>query len=97
MRQALSILIPLLAPTLLYLYFKSRSGTPALVAAKNAPWIWLSAGGIALATLILTVVALTSGAPAGSDYRPPRVVDGKVVPGELSPKSDSKPEGAAKP
>ena len=41
MRQALSILIPLLAPTLLYLYLKSRSGTPALVAAA------LGVGGVA--------------------------------------------------
>ena len=90
MRQALSILLPLLAPTLLYLYLKSRSGTPALVAARNAPRIWLAVAGTGLAALILSVIALTSGAPAGSDYRPPRMEDGKIVPGHLMPKDQEK-------
>ena len=47
MRQALSIILPLLAPTLIYLYLKNRGGTPARIAAKDAPWVWLAAAGMA--------------------------------------------------
>lgn len=86
MRQALSIILPLLAPTLVYIYLKSRGGTPISIAAKDAPWIWLAAAGVALAAALLTALALTSGGPTESTYRPARFEDGQVVPGEVVPR-----------
>lgn len=83
MRQALSVLLPLLAPTLIYIYLKTRQGTPISIAARNAPWIWLTGGGVLLAAAILATVALTSGEPTDSVYRPARFEDGKVVPGDV--------------
>lgn len=84
-RQALSIIVPLLAPTLIYLYLKNRSGTPYAIAAKDAPWVWLSAAGVAFAAILLTVWALTSGGATESIYEPARVEDGRVVPGRVVP------------
>jgi len=89
MRQALSILLPLLAPTLIYIYFKTRSGATALDAARNAPWVWLAGGGAVLAAALLTILALTSGAPSDAEYVPPHMENGRVVPGRLVPKDAS--------
>jgi len=84
MRNALSILIPLLAPTLLYLLLKRGQGHSPAIAAKNAPWIWLAGGGVALAAAVLSIWGLSTGAPPTSDYRPAQFKDGKVVSGELA-------------
>ncbi len=84
-RQALSILVPLLAPTLIYLYLKNRTGTPVAIAAKDAPWVWLSAAGVALAAVILGAWALTSGGSTESVYEPAHIEDGRVVPGRVVP------------
>ena len=99
MRQALTILLPLLAPTFLYIYLKNRKGTPIRVAAKDAPWVWLGAGGVALAAVLLTILALTSGGPTDSTYKPARFEDGRVVPGDIVPRDDAgKPtDGESKP
>lgn len=92
MRQALTIILPLLAPTIIYIYLKSRGGGSAKIAAKNAPWIWLGASGVALAALVLTIWALTTGEPTESTYQPARVEDGKVVPGRVVPRETDAPD-----
>jgi hypothetical protein len=99
MRQALTIILPLLAPTFLYIYLKTRSGTPIRVAAGDAPWVWLGAAGVGLAAILLTTLALTSGGPTDSTYRPARFEDGRVVPGDVVPRKDAErpADGAAKP
>ena len=85
-RQVLTIIIPILAPTLIYLFIKTRSGTPITIAAKDAPWVWLAAGGVTLAAAILVTWALTTGGDTSSTYQPAQVIDGKVVPGEIVPR-----------
>lgn len=93
MRQALAIILPLLAPTLIYLWLKSRGGTPARIAAKDAPWVWLAAAGIVFAAVVLSVWALTSGGPTESTYRPARFEDGRVVPGAVVPRDEPATDG----
>ena len=90
-KQILSVAIPLAAPTFLYLYFKSRGGTPVALAAKDAPWIWLAGGGVALAAAILGAWALLGGGEPNTAYKPARVIDGRVVPGEMIERDSGAP------
>jgi len=90
MRQALSILIPLLAPSLLYLYFKTRSGSPVRIAAKDAPWVWLLGAGIGLAAVGLIFWGLTSGGTPNAIYVPSQFKDGRVTSGKLIEKDEKK-------
>jgi hypothetical protein len=91
MRQALTIILPLLLPALIYLLIKSQKLGSFKLAARDAPWVWLSAGGVAFAAVVLVTWAWTSGAPADALYEPPTYEDGKLVPGKLiTPESSNK-------
>jgi ABC-type phosphate transport system auxiliary subunit len=87
-RVALTILLPLLLPTILYVLWAAAAGrrqpvgTSAL--GQGVPWLWLAAGGIILAAIMLIIVNVGVGAPEGT-YVPPHVVDGQVVPGHVLP------------
>ena len=89
MRQALTILLPLLAPTFFYIWLKSRNGDGVRKAMSEAPWAWLAGAGGALVAVLLVALTLTSGGPTDSVYRPARVVDGAVVPGAVVPRDDA--------
>lgn len=86
MRQALTIILPLLAPALIYIWLKSRNGAGVRAAMNSAPWPWLAGAGALLVCVLLVALALTSGGPPDSVYRPAQVIDGKVVPGEVVPR-----------
>lgn len=86
MRQALTILLPLLAPTLIYIWLKSRNGAGVRAAVEDAPWMWLAVAGGVFVGVIVVALALTSGGPTDSVYQPARVIDGQVVPGEVVPR-----------
>jgi hypothetical protein len=90
MRQVLSILIPLLAPSLLYLYFKTRSGSPVRIAAKDAPWVWLVGVGISLVAVGLIVWGLTSGGTPTAKYVPSQFKDGRITSGKFIEKDEKK-------
>jgi hypothetical protein len=45
--------------------------------------IWLTAAAVALLIAGSIYLAQHTGAPAGSDYVPPRMEDGKLVPGHI--------------
>jgi hypothetical protein len=91
MRNALTILLPLLAPTILYFILKQKVGASPSIAAKDAPWVWLGGIGMLLAAVLMTAWALFSGGPAGSSYERTRFEDGKVIPGRIIPPDASKP------
>jgi hypothetical protein len=90
MRRLLTILIPLLLPTLLYFGYiwlgRRRAGpTPsAAPSARDVPWLWLGIAGLLLLAVTLAASALYGGAVPGSRYQPPRLIDGQVQPGEFS-------------
>ncbi len=83
---------PLVLPTAVYAawiaYARSQhQGTPEeLPALKKGPLFWCALGGFALMMAALVTTALTTGAPPGSAYQPPRLEDGKVVPPEYKQK-----------
>ncbi len=89
MRQFLTIVIPLLLPTLLYFGYLSlvrrrSAGGGATVASADIPWVWLAGAGVLLLAVTLLAVALFGGADPGSHYEPPRMIDGQVQPGGFS-------------
>ena len=89
MRQFLEIALPLILPTVLYLLYvrvakrqaPSSPGQPSWW--RELPWLWLLAAGVALVAVCLVGLALFSGAPPGSAYRPARLIDGKIVPDQF--------------
>lgn len=86
MRQFLFVAGPLLIPTLLYLAWFAASVRRAEAAGSeppklgDAPWTWLIGAGVGLVAIALSGLALLGGAPPGTPYLPPRVIDGVVVP-----------------
>lgn len=70
----------------LWLYIDRRiAKTPrggAQLTWRDAPWTWLTIAGLVLMIASLVVLGQSSGEPPG-EYIPPRVVDGKVVEGEV--------------
>jgi hypothetical protein len=90
MRRLLTILIPLLLPTLLYfgyIWFDRQRGATSPGGAQSArdiPWLWLGAAGLLLLAVTLVASALFGGAAPGSHYQPPQLIDGQVQPGGFS-------------
>jgi hypothetical protein len=91
-RVLLQYLLPLILPTVLYLLWwwtigrrRARAaGHPAGLA--DGPWFWLIVSGCVLAGGALVYTGLTGGMEAGGDYMPPRLEDGRVVPGHMQPR-----------
>lgn len=87
MRQFLSIVVPLLLPTVLYLLYmtmvRQRRSTTAGAGSgwQEVPWTWLGIAGALLLVVTLGAAALFGGADPGSEYRPARLIDGKIEPG----------------
>ena len=89
-RAFLTIVLPLLLPTALYLLwaFSVRRAQVGEIGdfLRQLPWLRLSAAGVVLLVGVLTLVALRFGQSADSaHYVPPRTVDGKIVPGHIDP------------
>ncbi|MGQ9371868.1 DUF6111 family protein [Azospirillum sp. ST 5-10] len=80
MRLLLTVLLPLLAPTLLYaawVLLQARRGGPS----PRWPWLWLAGGGVAFLATVLGAWALSEGAPPHARYVPAHLEDGRVVEG----------------
>ncbi len=81
-RVLLTIIVPLLLPTALYLAWRLGLGRSVSLPAN---WIWLLVAGVALASLTLIAVSVQFGAPRQGVYVPPHVSDGEIVPGHIEP------------
>jgi len=84
MRQALSILVPLLLPTaayFLYLYAARRRRPAGAPGWREVPWTWLAVAGGLLVGITFFAYALFGGADPGSVYKPSRLIDGRIDPG----------------
>ena len=91
-RILFQIVLPILLPTLIYVAWLAATRRRAEKAESGerpewseAPWLWLAAGGVALAAFLALASAFFGGAPVGGVYVPPQVIDGKVVPGRVEP------------
>ena len=87
-RILLTIVIPLLLPTLLYLLWlvAARRALPAAPGPWRAlPWPWLLGVGLVLAAAMLYLIGTRIGGSPQGVYVPPQYIDGRVVPGHVEP------------
>ena len=99
LRVFLTIVLPLVLPTAVYLLWMRRAhwsprgsggseqgserGEPVRWSAL--PWVWLAAAGALLLALMLFVVTVHFGRPQPGIYEPPRMENGRIVPGHIEP------------
>ena len=88
-RVLLTIVLPLLLPTAVYLLWVTalrparRNGATLW---RALPWVWLAGVGVVLLALVLFVVTVHFGRPQEGVYVPPRWENGHIVPGHIEPK-----------
>ena len=89
MRALLTIILPLLLPTALYLLWAlamRRIETADMAELlRGLPWVWLVPAGVVLVAAVLVVVQVGFGGSGVGVYVPPQVKDGKLVPGHFEP------------
>jgi hypothetical protein len=93
-RIVLFYILPFLLPFIgffTYRFLVTR-GQPLL---QNTPWFVLSTAGLALVIASLVTLALTGGWDRSGDYVPPRVEDGRIVPGQVRSPAVEGPSDAA--
>jgi hypothetical protein len=88
MRIFLTIIVPFLIPTLLYVLWqlavrRAPLGPGGLWLAM--PWPWLALVGLALAALLLYGINVRVGSAPQGTYVAPQLIDGRIVPGHVVP------------
>ncbi len=90
LRVFLTIVLPLLVPTAIYLLWITVVGgmhEGDAVSWTSLPWVWLAGAGVALLAIVLFVVTVHFGSPQEGVYVPPRWEGGQIIPGHVEPKS----------
>ncbi len=99
-RLMLLYLIALITPTVIYVLW--RVFAPASIGGsdnirgghwEHLPWIWLAPAGVAVLLVTVGSMAYFSGGSADQEYRTPRLIDGKIVPGHFLPAEGAKKDG----
>ncbi|TMJ58602.1 MAG: hypothetical protein E6G81_10655 [Alphaproteobacteria bacterium] len=88
LRVLLTIVLPLVLPTAIYLAWvrtTQPAGDSGPVRWRALPWIWLAGAGTVLLVLVLFVVNVHFGSPETGLYVPPRWENGHIVPGHVEP------------
>ena len=91
-RIALQILLPLLAPTLIYLGWRAFARYRALKTGvtphgfwESTPYFTLALVGLILTAISLGSIAILTSNPPGAEYQSPRInADGGIDPGRHS-------------
>jgi hypothetical protein len=89
LRVFLTIVLPLLLPTTLYLLWVSTFGAEhgrKTMRWSAVPWVWLAGAGVVLLAIVLFVVTVHFGAPQPGVYVPPRWEGDHIVPGHIEPR-----------
>ena len=89
LRVFLTIVLPLLLPTVLYLLWVGTFGAEPGIRAvgwRAVPWIWLAGAGAVLLAVVLFVVTVHFGSPQEGVYIPPRWQGGRIIPGHVESK-----------
>jgi hypothetical protein len=86
-REILTLVVPLVLPTLAYLLWlrAARAEASGAVAWRRLPWVWLALTGVALTAVVLFVVTVGFGTAMPGIYVPPRSENGQIVPGHVEP------------
>jgi hypothetical protein len=88
LRILLTIVVPLILPTVIYLAWMQawqavpRNGLDRWTA---LPWLWLTGSGVVLLVVMLLVVTVGFGTSQSGVYVPPRWENGRIVPGHIEP------------
>ena len=91
MRPLLQVLLPLIAPSLLFLayawYMRRRAlalGQPEPPPRTQGPWAWLILAGALLSAASLIGLALFGdGQHESGTYTPAKAIDGRILPGHV--------------
>jgi len=89
MRVFLQYVVPLLLPLAIYVGYLiiarriQRGQGPLAEQMRQWPWAWLAVAGVTLLAISLLAFNLTTGSDPGGVYVPPKLEDGKVVPGHV--------------
>ena len=91
-RILLQYVLPIVLPSVVYfawLIYENRriaqGGEGKTRRWEEGPWAWLVGGGVVLAVLGAIGVAAFSGRGKEGTYVPPRLEDGRIIPGHLEP------------
>jgi hypothetical protein len=111
MRVFLTVILPLLAPSLLYLGWlflwrkpppapddpaAADTGLKARLAGADVPWVTLVLSGAVLAVAAtMATYLLQPMGQPGSTYVPPRLENGRLVPSEMRPADPDAAPGSA--
>jgi hypothetical protein len=90
LRVFLTIVLPLLLPSALYLLWVSTFGAEpdrSAIRWTAVPWIWLAGAGALLLAIVLFFVTVHFGSPQEGVYVPPRWEGGRIIPGHVEPKA----------
>jgi hypothetical protein len=88
LRVVLTIALPFLLPTGLYLLWIGTLGSPqdsGAISWTAVPWIWLAGAGAVLLAIVLLVVTVHFGTSQEGVYVPPRWEGDRVVPSHIEP------------
>ena len=87
LREILTLVVPLLLPTVAYLVWLrvTRWSAAGAAAWGNFPWVWLAVIGVALTALVLVVVTVGFGTAMPGIYVAPHYEGGRIVPGHIEP------------
>jgi hypothetical protein len=91
-RVLLVNLLLILTPLILYftyIYLRRRN-TPDSEIMENAPIFWLLAAGVGLMLLGLVVLGQWETGEIEGRYVPPRIEDGRIVPGHFEPQEEKR-------
>ena len=78
-------IIPIILPSLLF-FFWATFIRKDYVLARTGPWFRLLIAGLGLMVLSLTTAAILGGSAPGGQYKAPYLMDGKIIPGKVTPK-----------
>ena len=85
--------LPILLPIAIYVAWLAaerrrvvRAGTGQPPRWQDAPWVWLVVAGVLLATVAAFAVALMGGDSIEGQYVPPRIENGRIIPGHVEPR-----------
>jgi hypothetical protein len=87
-REILTLVVPLLLPTVVYLLWLRAARWSAVghaVAWHKLPWVWLALSGVVLTAVVLFVVTVGFGTAISGIYVPPQIENGRIVPGHIKP------------
>jgi len=94
-RALLTIILPLLLPTGLYLLWAIAMRRAAAAGIgdvlRGLPWPWLGAVGVVLLAGVLALLSLGFGSGERGIYVAPHAVDGKIIPGHIEPVAPARP------